>query len=78
MNKYVQLTAIMNDHAGRESACGWEMGNHEFTWSGLKGWLNADALTGADPDFFKRGVPLWNRLAVSRRQTKKKRKVITC
>ena len=35
MNKNVQLTAIMNDHAGRESACGREMGNNEFSWSGL-------------------------------------------
>ena len=26
----------MNDHAGRESACGREMGNNEFSWNGLK------------------------------------------
>ena len=26
----------MNDHAGRESACGREMGNNEFSRSGLK------------------------------------------
>ena len=25
----------MNDHAGRESTCGREMGNNEFSWSGL-------------------------------------------
>ena len=25
----------MNDHAGRESTCGWEMGNNEFSRSGL-------------------------------------------
>ena len=25
----------MNDHAGRESSCGREMGNNEFSWSGL-------------------------------------------
>ena len=25
----------MNDHVGRESACGREMGNNEFSWSGL-------------------------------------------
>ena len=25
----------MNDHAGGESTCGWEMGNNEFSWSGL-------------------------------------------
>ena len=24
-----------NDHAGRESACGWEMGNNEFSRSSL-------------------------------------------
>jgi len=31
----VKLTAIMNDHAGRKSACEEEMGNNEFSWSGL-------------------------------------------
>ena len=25
----------MNDHAGRKFACGREMGNNEFSWSGL-------------------------------------------
>ena len=31
MNKmHVQLTAIMNGHAGGKSACGREMGNNEF------------------------------------------------
>ena len=26
----------MNDHEGRESASGQEMGNNEFSWSGLR------------------------------------------
>ena len=26
----------MNDHAGRESACGWEMRNNELSWSVLR------------------------------------------
>ena len=26
----------MNDHTGRESVCGRDMGNNEFSWSGLK------------------------------------------
>jgi len=26
----MKLTAIMNDHAGRESACRQEMGNNKF------------------------------------------------
>ena len=30
-----QLTAIMNDYAGRKYACGREMGNNELCWSGL-------------------------------------------
>jgi len=30
MNRNVGLTAIMDDHAGRKSACWWEMGNYEF------------------------------------------------
>jgi len=25
----------MDDHAGRKSTCGREMGNNEFSWSGL-------------------------------------------
>ena len=31
MNKILR----MNNHVGRESACGQEMGNNEFSWSGL-------------------------------------------
>ena len=30
----------MNDHVGRESACGQEMGNNEFSWSGLIEYLD--------------------------------------
>ena len=30
-----KLTAKMSDHEGRKSACGREMGNNEFSWSGL-------------------------------------------
>jgi len=26
---------MMEDHAGRKSTCGLEMGNNEFSWSGL-------------------------------------------
>jgi len=26
----------MDGHAGRKSACGQEMGNNEFSWSGLR------------------------------------------
>jgi len=33
--KNVDLMAIMDDHAGRKYACGWEMGNNEFSWNGL-------------------------------------------
>ena len=25
----------MNDHVGRKFSCGQEMGNNEFSWSGL-------------------------------------------
>ena len=32
----VKVAPIMNDHVGRKSACGQEMGNNEFSWSGLK------------------------------------------
>ena len=28
MNRNVKLTAIMNDHVGRKSACWWEIGNN--------------------------------------------------
>jgi len=35
MNKNFNLITIMDDHAGRKSTCGREMGNNEFSWSGL-------------------------------------------
>jgi len=31
----MNLTAIMDDNAGRKSTCGREMENNEFSWSGL-------------------------------------------
>jgi len=35
-NEYnINLIAIMDDHAGRKSTYGQEMGNNEFSWSGL-------------------------------------------
>jgi len=35
VEKKFELTVIMNDHAGRKSACGRdEMGNNEFSWNG--------------------------------------------
>ena len=35
MNKMFSLTAIIFDHAGRESVFGREVGNNEFSWNGL-------------------------------------------
>ena len=32
----LNIDSNKNDHAGRESACGREMGNNEFSRSGLK------------------------------------------
>ena len=34
--KKVRLRPIMNDHMGIKLACRQEMGNNEFSWSGLK------------------------------------------
>jgi len=35
MNKSINLAAIMDDRAGRNSICRREMGNNEFSWHGL-------------------------------------------
>jgi len=32
----MNIIAIMDDHAGRKSTCGREIGNNESSWSGLK------------------------------------------
>jgi len=37
MNKNVELTARMNDHSGKKSACRQEMRNNEFSSSVLSG-----------------------------------------
>ena len=47
----MKLRPIMNDHVARKIACRWEMGNNEFSWSGL---MASDVKRKANEDRLKR------------------------